>query len=98
LSQLLGRSDVYSVVAELDDRIVGSNFLWENAVIAGVGPITVDPAVENVAVGRSMMEDVLRRAHERRFVGVRRATVVIAVVAVTERAINAIRSLRTAKK
>ncbi len=71
LSELLGREDVYSVVAEKDGHIVGSNFLWENGVIAGVGPITVQPGVQNSAIGRQLMENVLRRAHERRFVGVR---------------------------
>jgi hypothetical protein len=40
---LLAREDVYSVVAEADGRVVGSNFLWENGTIAGVGPITIDP-------------------------------------------------------
>ncbi|HEY1236292.1 MAG TPA: GNAT family N-acetyltransferase [Candidatus Binatia bacterium] len=71
LSELLGREDVYSIVAEKDRHIVGSNFLWENGVIAGVGPITVEPGVQNSAIGRQLMENVLRRAHERRFVGVR---------------------------
>jgi GNAT superfamily N-acetyltransferase len=71
LSQLLSRGDIYSVVAELDSRIVGSNFLWENAIIAGVGPITVDPGLQNVAVGKQLMEDVLRRAQDRRFAGIR---------------------------
>lgn len=71
LSQLFSRSDIYSVVAEADGRVVGSNFLWENSVVAGVGPITVDPGVQNVAVGRALMEAVLRRAQERGFAGVR---------------------------
>lgn len=71
LSQLLARSDTYSVVAEADGRVVGSNFLWETNAIAGVGPITVDPGVQNAAVGRRLMEDVLRRAQDRRFAGVR---------------------------
>jgi GNAT superfamily N-acetyltransferase len=71
LSELLARKDIYSIVAESGGRIIGSNFLWENNSIAGVGPITVDPAVQNSAVGRRLMEDVLRRARERRFVGVR---------------------------
>ena len=71
LSQLFSRSDIYSVVAEVDGRVVGSNFLWENAIVAGVGPITVDPGVQNSAVGRGLMEDVLRRAEVRRFAGVR---------------------------
>lgn len=71
LSQLLSRSDVYSVVAEADGRAVGSNFLWENGVIAGVGPITIDPAAQNLAVGKRLMEDVMRRAQERPFAGIR---------------------------
>ena len=71
LSFLLSRPDVYSVVAELDGRVVGSNFLWETASIAGVGPITVDPSVQNGAIGRRLMEDVLRRTAEQGFAGVR---------------------------
>jgi GNAT superfamily N-acetyltransferase len=71
LSQILSRSDVYSVVAEADGRVVGSNFLWENGVIAGVGPITIDPAAQNLAVGKRLMEDVLRRGEERAFAGIR---------------------------
>ena len=71
IASLLSRSDIYSVVAEADGRVVGSNFLWENGVIAGVGPITIDPAAQNVAVGRRLMEDVLRRAEERNVAGVR---------------------------
>ena len=38
MASLLSRDDVYSVVAEADGRVVGSNFLWENGTIAGVGP------------------------------------------------------------
>jgi len=71
LSYLFSRNDIYSVVAEVDGRVVGSNFLWENAIVAGVGPITVDPAQQNVAVGRRLMDDVMQRAQDRRFVGVR---------------------------
>jgi GNAT superfamily N-acetyltransferase len=71
ITSLLSRGDVYSVVAEVDGRVVGSNFLWENGTIAGVGPVTVAPATQNVAVGTKMMEDVLQRARERRIVGVR---------------------------
>jgi len=71
LASLLAREDVYSVVAEADGRVVGSNFLWENGTIAGVGPITIDPNAQNAAVGRRLMEDVLRRAEERNIAGVR---------------------------
>ena len=71
LTSLLSRGDIYRVVAEVDGRVVGSNFLWENGTIAGVGPITIDPSAQNVAVGRRLMEDVLQRARERGFAGVR---------------------------
>lgn len=71
LSQLLSRDDIYSIVAEVDGRVAGSNYLWETAVIAGVGPITVDPDVQNGAIGRRLMNEVMRRAEERRFAGVR---------------------------
>ncbi len=72
LPMLFSRPGVYSVVAEGEGRVLGSNFLWEEGVIAGVGPITVDPAVQNGAVGRRLMEAVLERAREQRFTGVRR--------------------------
>lgn len=71
LSMLLSRNQVYSVVAEVDGKTVGSNFLWEHGTLAGVGPITVDPYVQDSAVGRRLMEDVLRRAEERQFASVR---------------------------
>ena len=52
---------VWGVVAELDGRIVGSNFLDERGPIRGVGPITVDPQGQNAGVGRRLMEAVLER-------------------------------------
>lgn len=71
LSSLLARPDIYSVVAEIDGRLVGSNFLWENATIAGVGPITIDPKVQNSQIGKQLMNDVLDRARTRGVPGVR---------------------------
>lgn len=71
LTVLLGHPGFHSVVAELDDRIVGSNFLDERSAVAGIGPITVDPAVQNRAVGRQLMEHVLDRAARRGVPGVR---------------------------
>jgi predicted N-acetyltransferase YhbS len=71
VADLLTRSDVHAVVAEQDGRLVGSNFLWERDTIAGVGPITVDPRVQNDHVGRRLMVAVLARAEEQDFKGVR---------------------------
>src|SRR3954451_9421277 len=67
---LLSRGDVYSIVAELDGHVVGSNFLWESDSIAGVGPITVDPTVQNCATGRLMMENILQRVEQKQLAGV----------------------------
>jgi len=68
---MLSRPDIYSVVAELDGEIVGSNFLWEGNQVSGVGPITIDPRVQNSAIGRKLMEDVIRRSEEKGFSSVR---------------------------
>jgi predicted N-acetyltransferase YhbS len=61
----------YCVVAEADGRIAGSNCLDERDAIAGVGPITIDPKVQNSGIGRKLMDAVLDRANERKFAGVR---------------------------
>jgi predicted N-acetyltransferase YhbS len=71
VSALLAHPGIYGVVAEADGAVVGSNFLDERAAIAGVGPITVDPAVKDGAVGRHLMVAVLDRAAERDKAGVR---------------------------
>src|SRR5215471_3158298 len=68
---ILAHPEFYSVIAEIDGRIVGSNFLDERNRIAGVGPITVDPKVQNRAIGRRLMDAVHERATERNFPGVR---------------------------
>jgi GNAT superfamily N-acetyltransferase len=51
----------YGVVAERDGQIVGSNFLDERDDIRGVGPISVDPAVQGSGAGRMLMEAVIER-------------------------------------
>jgi predicted N-acetyltransferase YhbS len=71
LTRMLANPKFYSVVAEIDGKIVGSNFLDERNAIAGVGPITVDPTVQNRAIGRRLMNAVHERATERNFAGVR---------------------------
>jgi predicted N-acetyltransferase YhbS len=68
---LLSDPRFYSVMAELDGRIAGSNFMDERSTIAGIGPITVDPSVMNRTIGRRLMLDVMERASSRNFPGVR---------------------------
>src|SRR5436305_863781 len=71
LAGLLAHPGFYSVVAEIEGKIVGSNFLDERSIVAGLGPITVDPYVQNRAIGRHLMQVALDRVKERRFPGVR---------------------------
>lgn len=71
VSMLLLHPGFYGVVAEADGEIVGSNFLDERSAIAGLGPITVSPSVQNRRVGRLLMEAALERVRERGAPGVR---------------------------
>jgi len=71
MNYIFSDSTIYSVVAEADGQIVGSNFLWEDSFVAGIGPITVDPEFQNSSVGRKLMEQVLQRVEEQQFAGVR---------------------------
>ena len=61
----------YGIVAELNGRIAGSNFMDERSPIAGIGPISVDPEVQNSGAGRSMMQHMLDRVAANRLPGVR---------------------------
>jgi predicted N-acetyltransferase YhbS len=71
MNYIFSGAGVYSAVAEDNGQIVGSNFLWENSFIGGVGPITVDPTCQNAAVGRKLMERVLHRAENLKLASVR---------------------------
>src|SRR5215212_2673569 len=71
MSDLLSRESIFSVIAEMDRRVVGSNFLWEGGPVVGIGPVTVDPSVQNKKVGRALMEQVLERARSRNVAGIR---------------------------
>jgi GNAT superfamily N-acetyltransferase len=71
METLLGNPGFYGIVAERDGVVLGSNWLDERNVIAGVGPITIDPAQQSVGVGRQLMQAVIDRSDERGFPGVR---------------------------
>jgi GNAT superfamily N-acetyltransferase len=71
LSMMFSSPGYYCVVAEVGGRVVGSNGLDERSVIAGVGPITVDPGAQNLGVGGKLMQAVMDRANERRSAGLR---------------------------
>jgi len=71
LSVMFANPGFFCVVAEQDGKLIGSNCLDERTPIAGVGPITVDHAVQNRAAGRQLMQAVMSRAAERKFAGIR---------------------------
>jgi predicted N-acetyltransferase YhbS len=71
MRMLFSHPGFFSIVAESGGEVVGSNFLDERAAVAGLGPITVDPKVQNRRIGRALMQAALERATERRCVGVR---------------------------
>jgi predicted N-acetyltransferase YhbS len=76
VSSMLGAADddddsVWSVVAERDGRIIGSNFMAWEAHVAGIGPITVDAAEQDSGAGKAMMLAALDAARTRGSASVR---------------------------
>lgn len=75
-SSFLSNPGFYSVVAEDidgdDNKVVGSNFLDERSnIVAGVGPITIDPKFQNKGAGRQLMSNVMERARSKNFPAIR---------------------------
>lgn len=62
MEQEISTPGFYCLVAEIDGRVVGSNFLDERADVAFLGPLTVGPDVSATGVGRALMEQMLARA------------------------------------
>lgn len=71
LSMMFASPDFYCVVAESGGRVVGSNCMDERSMIAGIGPITIDPSAQNMGVGRKLMQTVMDRAGAQRPAGTR---------------------------
>jgi len=71
LGMMLGHPGFFSVVAEQAGRIVGSNFLDERNMISAVGPVTVDPDVQNSGIGARLMQAVIERSASKGFAGIR---------------------------
>ena len=62
LTHTFSREDIYTTVAEIEGKIVGSNVFWENGEIVGVGPITINSNVQKESIGRALMEDGMKYA------------------------------------
>jgi predicted N-acetyltransferase YhbS len=70
-AQLIADPGIAGLVAERDGTVVGSAFVDERGPIAGIGPVTVDPAAQDGGVGRALMEAAVERERERAAAGVR---------------------------
>ena len=79
-SSLLSNPRFYSIIAEDNtsnggedkDSIVGSNFLDERSnIVAGVGPLIIDPKYQNKGTGRQLMINILERAKNKNFLAIR---------------------------
>lgn len=72
LSMMLAHPEgFYGVVAEIGGRVVGSNFLSYGDPIHGVGPITVDPKIQNSGIGKTLMLDVMKFSRRKGAAGIR---------------------------
>lgn len=67
----LATPGIAGVVAERDGEVVGLAFCDERDPVAGIGPVSVAPGVQDAGVGRALMEALLAREAERGAVGVR---------------------------
>jgi predicted N-acetyltransferase YhbS len=68
---MIAHPSFFSAVAEIDGAVVGGNFLDMRNPVSGVGPITVDPAVQNGSVGRALMGAVIAESDRRGFASTR---------------------------
>ena len=64
IGMLVDRPDFYGVAAVVDGELAGSNFLSLTDPVAGVGPITVDCALQGRDIGRKLMQAVIDYARE----------------------------------
>jgi GNAT superfamily N-acetyltransferase len=71
VSDMLSSDGFVGLAAERDGEVLGSAFIDERTPIAGIGPVTIDPAAQDDGIGRALMQAALRREHERGSVGVR---------------------------
>lgn len=71
IAMLIAHPGGYSLVAEDDGRIVGSNFADKRSPIIGVGPISVDPETQNRGVGRALMQATVDHFTEQGAAGIR---------------------------
>ena len=68
---MINHPGFFSLVAEHEGRVVGSNHMDERGTISAIGPITVEPAEQDHHIGRMLMEAAFERARQTGTPGVR---------------------------
>ena len=71
VSMLLAHPGFYGLIAHDNDRIVGSNFADLRSSIAGIGPISIDPQVQDQGIGRKLMEAAIDHLASTNVCGIR---------------------------
>jgi len=71
VGEMLASNGFAGLVAERAGEVLGSAFVDERGVIAGIGPVTVDPPSQDLGVGRALMAATLQRERERGAPGIR---------------------------
>jgi GNAT superfamily N-acetyltransferase len=71
IGNMLANPGYAGLVAERAGGVLGCAFVDERGVIAGIGPVVVDPQAQDDSVGRTLMEALLRRERDRGAAGVR---------------------------
>jgi GNAT superfamily N-acetyltransferase len=69
--EMLASDGFVGLIAERNGEVIGSAFVDERAPVAGIGPVTVEPAAQDDGIGRILMEAALERQGKRGAVGVR---------------------------
>jgi GNAT superfamily N-acetyltransferase len=63
-SAFINHTSIFGVVAEYNGEVAGVNFLDERGTIRGVGPLAVDPHLQERGIGRRLMEAVVERGRD----------------------------------
>ena len=71
VTNMLASDGFAALIAERAGEVLGSAFVDERSVISGIGPVTVDPSVQDNGIGRALMEAALELERRRGAVGVR---------------------------
>jgi GNAT superfamily N-acetyltransferase len=71
VSDMLSSEGFAAFVAERGAELLGSAFVDERASVAGIGPVTVDPATQDAGIGRALMQAALDRERSRGVAGAR---------------------------